>query len=308
MVIVVALSMAASSVGADPVRRVLWPLTTRPTTTTTRPAPPIKPAPPGSSCSTGLLAKAGGGYWQCSLDEEFNGTTLNRSLWFAQDTATSGFHSGPECLVDSPNNISVANGVLTLTVRKEAAPFICADRYGPYPTQYTSASVSTYGLFAQAYGRFEVRAKFPSTSIPGLQESLWLWPDNPTRYGAWPMSGEIDIAEEYSQHSDRVIPFVHYNSGADMNVTNNYCMISDVGQFHSYAVEWTPQSITIIYDGHTCLVDTWNPMSPQVKPQPFDQPFIVALTQLLGVGTNAFDPVRTPLPASTQVDYVRVWK
>jgi hypothetical protein len=49
-------------------------------------------------------------------------------------------------------------------------------------------------------------------------------------------------------------------------------------------------------------------MPPQIKPQPFDSPFIVALTEYLGVGTNAFQPGTTPLPASTQVDYVRVWK
>ena len=41
---------------------------------------------------------------------------------------------------------------------------------------------------------------------------------------------------------------------------------------------------------------------------PFDQPFFVALTQALGVDTNVFNPATTPLPATTQVDYVRVWK
>ena len=223
-------------------------------------------------------------------------------------TAASGFHSGPECFVDSPNNTSVANGVLTLTVRKEATPFTCASPSGAYTTQYTSEQVATYGTFAQAYGRFEVRAKVPNTPIPGLQESFWLWPQNQVKYGAWPLSGEIDIAEMYSWVNDRAIPFVHYNNYLDPNVTNNYCMIADLGQFHTYAVEWTPQSLTIIYDGQTCLVDNWNPMAPQVKPAPFDQPFIVALTQLLGVQNNAFDPTTTPLPASTQVDYVRVWK
>jgi hypothetical protein len=61
------------------------------------------------------------------------------------------------------------------------------------------------------------------------------------------------------------------------------------------------------YDGHTCLVDNWNPTG-MVKPAPFDQPFMVALTQALGINTNAFSPASTPLPATTQVDYVRVWK
>jgi hypothetical protein len=44
------------------------------------------------------------------------------------------------------------------------------------------------------------------------------------------------------------------------------------------------------------------------SPAPFDQPFFILLTQALGVGTNQFDPATTPLPATTSVDYVRVWK
>ena len=73
-------------------------------------------------------------------------------------------------------------------------------------------------------------------------------------------------------------------------MTNNECMIPNLAAFHTYAVEWTTTSIKIIYDGRTCL------------------PFSIALTQALGVGTNEFDPGSTPLPATTQLDYVRVWK
>ena len=40
---------------------------------------------------------------------------------------------------------------------------------------------------------------------------------------------------------------------------------------------------------------------------PFDQPFIMSLTQALGIDSNAFDPNTTPLPATTQIDWVRVW-
>ena len=263
-------------------------------------------APTSGDCGATVLPKAKGGYWQCTLDEEFNGTTLNRALWDPITTAESGFHSGPECFVDSRNNLSVGNGVLTLTVRKEAAQFTCHSPKGNYQTQYTSEQISTFKLWSQAYGRFEVRAKVPDTPIPGLQTSLWLWPDNAGGYGPWP--GEIDIAEMYSRFNDRAIPFIHYNNHLDPNVTNNYCYVSDLGRFHTYTAEWTKESITIKFDGNTCLVDKWQPMPPQAKPQPFDKPYIVALTQLLGVKNNAFDPKKTPLPASTQVDYVRVWR
>ena len=71
---------------------------------------------------------------------------------------------------------------------------------------------------------------------------------------------------------------------------------------------WTTSSITISFDGQTCLQDVWDPALPLVKPQPFDHPFMVALTQALGQTTNAFDPLVTPLPATTDIDYVHVWK
>jgi beta-glucanase (GH16 family) len=284
--------------------------TAKPTTTTTAAPTTTTTAPPvDGTCGGTALLKADGSAWQCSFDDEFNGTSLDTSKWMVQTTAASGFHSGPECFVNTPNNISESGGNLNLTVRKEASKFTCQSSSGSYSTQYTSGMVMTYGLFSQAYGRFEVRAKLPAAKVKGLQESFWLWPDNPYKYGvAWPSSGEIDIAEIYSKYPDRAIPYVHYVSdGVDPNVTNNYCLIDDITKYHTYTAEWTPTAITITYDGQTCLVDSWNPKG-LTKPAPFDSPFMVALTQALGIGDNAFNALTTPLPATTSVDYVRVWK
>jgi beta-glucanase (GH16 family) len=258
------------------------------------------------NCGGRWLAKPGGGVWSCSFDDEFNGSALDTSKWVPQQTALSGFHSGAECFVNDPSNISESGGTLNLTVHATAAPFSCGGRY---TTQYTSGSVSTFGLFAQAYGRFEVRAKLPAATVRGLQESFWLWPQNSTRYGAaWPDSGEIDIAEAYSGYPGYAIPYIHYVAAApDAHVTSYSCHLTDPAAFHTYTAVWTTSTITISYDGATCLVDSWNPYG-LTKPAPFDQPFMVALTQGLGIGTNAFDPSITPLPATTRIDYVRVWK
>jgi beta-glucanase (GH16 family) len=246
---------------------------------------------------------AGSDNWQCTFSDDFDGTTLDTSKWVAQRTDTSGYTSGKTaCFVDSPDNVSVSNGTLQLTARQEASPFTCSDPSGDFDTQYTSGMVSTAGgRFSQAYGRFEVRARVSAAHTSGLQSSFWLWPTDPNKYGSWPGSGEIDIAELYSQYADRAIPYVHYTS-PDANVTNNSCIIGNSGDFHTYAVEWTPTSIKVVYDGNTCLIDTL------AAAHPFDQPFIVVLTQALGIGTNDFNPATTPLPATTTVDYVRVWK
>ena len=127
-------------------------------------------------------------------------------------TATSGYTTGPfgsyACYVSSTNNISVSGGALQLTVRKESSPFTC----GLFTTQYTAGMVSTYTHFSQTYGRFEVRALLPQTTASGLQETLWLWPLDDTRYGAtWPDSGEVDFSEFYSEYSSLDIPYIHYN-------------------------------------------------------------------------------------------------
>jgi beta-glucanase (GH16 family) len=284
--------------------------------------------PAASSAATGspvcgnesLPPKPDGTQWTCTFDDEFDASTgdataLNRSWWIPQLTATSGYTTGPwgesACYVDSPNNISVSGGALHLTVRKEATPFNCA--WGYY-TQYTGGMVTTYSKFSQAYGHFEVRAQLPQTTVAGLQETLWLWPDNGNLYGSWPASGEVDFSEFYSQYWWLDVPYIHYNydsstvnPATNTNVVTNYCPIS-LSQYNDYAVTWSPGSFTITINGKTCLTDNYVPDNGLTSPQPFNQPFFILLTQALGVGTNSFSPSSTPLPATTSVDYVRVWK
>ncbi|HEY1237552.1 MAG TPA: glycoside hydrolase family 16 protein [Solirubrobacterales bacterium] len=290
-------------------------------TPSSSPAPPSTPAaqPPAPQPQSAVqvpapdacgsrIAKRTGGYWECTFSDDFDGTSLDRSKWIPQRTDTSGYLNGPTaCFVDSPDNVSVSGGALRLTAREEAAPIAC----GPnWTTRYTSGMVSTaMGRFSQTYGRFEIRAKVPPAEVKGLQSALWLWPVDSTRYGPYPASGEIDIAEMYSNYPDRAIPYIHYNAaGLDPNVTSHSCMITNPSAFHTYALEWTASSMKISYDGRTCLIEDWNAAAPLTGSQPFDQPFFIALTQALGIGNNEFDPATTPLPATTSVDYVHVWK
>jgi beta-glucanase (GH16 family) len=290
--------------------------TPAPSTTTAKPSPtPTSTAPGAPDCAGEYPVKVDGTPWVCTFDDEFSGSTLDPTKWSPIVSSASGANGGGACFVNTPNNISQADGYLTLTVRQEAAAFVCKTPSGGFTTTYSSGEVATYTKFSQTYGRFEVRASFPAATVAGLQSALWLWPDNPLKYGAWPTSGEIDIAEEYSLLADRAVPYVHYlynpytvSTLTHTNVvTNNYCMISDVHAFHDYVVEWTPTTMTILYDGNTCLIDNYSAYAPLTGSQPFDQPFFVALTQSLGSSTNAVTAA-TPLPASTQVDYVRVWK
>jgi beta-glucanase (GH16 family) len=302
------------------------PTPTDPTATPTDPtATPTDPTttPAGPDCGGTAPLKANGSPWVCTFDDEFDGTSVDRSNWLVQTTAASGFHSGAECFVDSPNNVAVAGGTLRLTVRKESAPFTCTSPSGGYSSQYTSGTINGYGRFNQTYGRFEVRAKLPNTSVKGLQETLWLWPVNSTKYGYWPASGEIDFAEFYSLYNGWNIPYLHYSL---LQSTVNWATNSNVytalpapnnqpgmtcsynkGAFNTYTVLWQPGRITLQVNGQNCIVDNYA-ASNATDAAPFDQPFFLALTQALGVGGNAFVDGTTPLPATTEVDYVRIWQ
>lgn len=297
-VLVPATAAGASSGGCDVLRGLLG----------------LCPDPPGGdavrsgpapTCGDEAPVKADGRPWQCTFDEEFDGSRLDRSRWTVQTTASYGFHSGQECMVDDSDNISVSDGHLNLTVRDAGAPFVCNSPKGNYDTRYTGASVYT-AAFAQEYGRFEVRAKFPqSHGRAGVQSSLWLFPRQMTVAGllaAGPT--EIDIAESYSLHPDIVVPTVHGVTIESLMLTS-YCTVPDWGAgFHTYAVEWTPGMATFIYDGVACMKVATPPALPSSARSP--NPFVIALSQALGIGANRNVP-DTPLPATEQIDYVRAW-
>jgi beta-glucanase (GH16 family) len=274
-------------------------------TPTPTPSPTPTPAPsptPTSSTACGgvaTLPKAGGGVWTCSFNDEFNGTTLDRSMWLPQPTKGTGFDSNDhDCFMDSPNNVSVSGGSLVLTSRKEPAPFICEDTVAR-TTQYTSGSVSTYQRKSVNKGRVEVRAKILSGKVQGTHSAFWLFPQDLL---GGPGRGEIDIAEVYGTYSDRAIPYIHHPlSYLDNSDTNNFCMIQNIADWNTYVVEWTAESIKIIYNGQVCLTNTMGASN-------FNKDYMVALTQGLGWPGNDFQPGITPLPAQTIVDYVRVYK
>lgn len=283
------------------------PVTAPATSYAPTPAPATTRAPAtssltrtSSSCYDVALVKADGTPWRCTFFDDFSGTTLDRTKWVPIETRTSGYQIGDDCFVDSPDNVSVAGGALSLTVRKTAAPFDCPGASASGPLQHTAGSVTTSGTFAQSRGRFEIRAAFPATKVAGHHSALWLYPSKPV--GTFPFSGEIDIAEMYSDWSDRVIPNIHYGHW-DPTVTNNYCMMQDVSQMHTYTLEWTPTTMSIAFDGTPCVTHQLT----AVTSDPFLGEFLMVLTQGTGMGDNAATS-STPTIGTTKVDYVRVWK
>lgn len=273
----------------------------------------VQPTAQGGDDCGDPVAKPSGGTWSCTFVDDFDrrgrqGNKLDGDKWLAADTSWSGYSVGSTCVTGSNRNVSVRGGSLVLTARDEGSPFTCHSPVGDFETQYTGASIGTRGRFAQTYGRFEVRAKFPDSDVPGLHGAFWLYPEKHT-YGEWPHSGEVDVAEWWSSTPTMVLPSLHYPGRGFWTDSGWWCSVADAGEFHTYAVEWTPEVMRFYQDGSQCYSRSWQPDSPLEAPQPFDHPFNIVLTMGVGgsSGNNAVTS-ETELPAHFEVDYVKAWR
>jgi len=263
----------------------------------------VAAAPAGTASTTPdcgvTIHKADGTAWRCTFADSFDGTSLSKTRWKVVTSNDADYRSRKDCFVNSSKNISVSGGILRLTTRRTAA-FACGVGANRYTATGTSGMVSTMGRFFQTYGRFQMRAKWPYTTQPGLQAAFWLWPEGASGM-TWPVSGELDIAEWFSKYPDRAIPYLHTATAFldPSSATNNYCVLKNPADWHTYTLEWTKTRILIAYDGKTCLDSAGG--------SPYDKPFNVSLTQAWGVKKNA-PTTTTPFPSTLQIAYVRVWK
>lgn len=260
------------------------------------------------------------GRWTCTFDDEFNGTSLDTAKWLPQLTANSAYTTGSStarpCYVDTPQTISESGGTLNLSIVRLSKPAFCTalDYFG-MTTPYQAGMVSTYKLFSQQYGYFAVRAETPSTVAGGLQETFWLYPQDENLYGGWPDSGEIDFAEFYSYRANKDYPTIHYPGSRhdpNSNAIPDGCApggATPAGQFNTYALAWTPTTLTTYFNGEPCFTDTYWPhvTHPDTAPEPFNQPFFLNLTAAMGSGANTLSN-DTSFPATTRIDWVRVWQ
>jgi len=266
------------------------------------------PADAASSDACGTVTfKSDGTPWACSYVDNFDGRSLDPTKWITQQTSLTGFRTGQTCYTASSQNIKVARGELYLTARREWGSFVCKNPLGDFTTSYTGGMIGTRGKFSQAYGKFEVRAKFPNVTTPGLHGGFAMFPVDRI-YGPWPASGEIDVAEWWSVNSTLVLPSLHFNGRDHLVDTGWNCRVTTPSSYHTYTVLWLPTEISFFVDGTMCFTRMPTPDSPLVAPQPFDQPFTMVLGMGVGTasGTNAVT-WKTPLPATFRVDYAKAW-
>src|SRR5690242_15236708 len=107
---------------------------------------------------------------------------------------------------------------------------------------YTSGMISSFGHFAQQYGYFEIRAKFPAGK--GYWPAFWLLPADKT----WPP--EIDVLEILGHEPDKVYLTNHWQTAEKHeSVGDSYKGPDFSADYHTFAVDWEPNEIVWYVDG-----------------------------------------------------------
>lgn len=184
------------------------------------------------------------GNWKLILDSDFNGSSINRSVWRRGwfGSGTTGPINALEAACYSPANLTFpGNGAMSLSVTHVTSS--CAGVIHPY----TGAIASTNpddgrksGGFQYRYGVFEAKVY-----VPGKGGRLANWPAIATFGQVWPRDGEDDILEVvdgsacFHFHSPAYAAAGHLG-GCDATLTAGW---------HTFASDWQPGSVTYYYDG-----------------------------------------------------------
>ena len=272
--------------------------------------PGMLPAAVAIACIAGWAAPVAAqcaGMTGCVLvwSDEFDGTGVDLTKWTFQlgDGSEVGLPGGwgnNELQYYQEENATVADGFMTITAREESVGGL----------NYTSSRLRSLGKGDWTFGRMEMRAKMPIGQ--GLWPAFWMLSSDPSIYGPWAASGEIDIVEYIGSDPNRIFGTIHYGASFPGNVftSTDYFLPSGTfnDDFHEFAVEWEQGEIRWYVDGMLYATQNSWFSTGGPFPAPFDVDFHLLLN--LAVGGNLPGPpdATTVFPQEYVIDYVRVYQ
>lgn len=224
--------------------------------------------------------------WQLVFSDDFNGSTLDTTKWNRIDYVNWNVADWRKYQSNAPELVTI-NGDGTVSLWGKYGDYTSqADPTGANPT-YACGGIFTDKTFNFQYGYVEIRAKFDCAQ--GAWPAIWMLPVNGAN---WPQNGEIDILEHLN-YEGIAHQTLHFNNANGNNTTLGtvnaqggstawYTSVEDKLDFHTYGLEWTPESISFLMDGKKTLTVTHQENNPNWPFNKDNNPFYLLLDMQLG--------------------------
>ncbi len=221
--------------------------------------------------------------------DEFNGAALDLRRWAPHDPW--GRVRDFQLQAYSPDAVTVSGGQLHIVARRADAAHP-AQVYDGKEREFLSGIITTFGLFAQTYGRFEIRCRVPAGR--GLRPGFLL---RPIPKGELPA---IDVFETTGDAPSRVFLANHWGTEQTERSWGDSFTAPDLSaDFHTIALEWDRDRIAWFIDGKETFRST------DGVPH---QPMYLLLDLAMGGRLARTPDASTPFPASFDIDYMRVYR
>jgi beta-glucanase (GH16 family) len=232
---------------------------------------------------TDVWAKGG---WVLLWSDEFDGASLNESVWTVEVHGPGAFNAEQQRYTaghdQAASNLFVSKGCLNIVAKKSG--------------EITSGRINSQGKKTFMHGRMEARMRLPISM--GMWPAFWMLGTT----GGWPGCGELDIMEgrgRLPSWTSGAYHFTSFDIGASYTLPTGNVHDS----FHLYAAEWTSDSIRWYCDDAVFQTLT----KAKNASLPFDRQFYFILNLAVGGNFDGNSDNTTVFPESLIVDYVRVY-
>lgn len=280
------------------------------------------------------------GYNKVSFQDEFDGTSLDTSKWGYQYGCFDPAQHSQAQYTDSPDNVAVHDGHLSLTARYSPTktkwdgsqvPRTCKNGDTTYDAPFTSGMITTKTkdgkvLYAAPGTGFyaEARVKLPA----GRSSWAAFWGTGTK--GGWPANGEIDIFESKGYDPSFLMSNIHTPRAGNPKKTQQHqgAMHGDTAssqtEWHTYGLLKTADAIEFYFDGQMThrvkMSDIKGESNPFADP---DNNLVLKLNHMVGgsylakhdnwsdktyVDATKYISDYEGAGSEMLVDYVRVWE
>lgn len=248
-----------------------------------------------------LIQKTDGKEWKVVWSDEFEGTEVDTTKW-TYDVGNWGWgnYELQYYTKNRKENARVENGNLIIEARKN-----------DMDQEWTSARLTTRGKTSFTYGRIEFSAIVPVEK--GNWAAGWTLGDSYVDELSWPYCGEIDILESVGFELDNETGngLAHASVHCEayyFKIGNQKTFTVDVEkmntEYHTYAVEWSPEKIIGFVDGKEYF---YYNNSKEKGAWPFDEPQNIILNLAMGGGWGGAQGMDETVTSQKMIiDYVRV--